>query len=126
MTDITTLTVEQAHKIAKAADAGGTMADAALSISLPLDQFETIPQAVKIYHEYYGLALIKLRQAQMDKALDGDGKMLIFLGKNLLGQSDNPTLADAASKLASTFSDLSDSQLADRIKLMESELRADA
>jgi len=31
-----------------------------------------------------------LRQAQIQLALSGNATMLIFLGKNLLGQSDNP------------------------------------
>lgn len=35
-------------------------------------------------------AKVKLRRAQMDKALEGNPTMLIWLGKQLLGQSDNP------------------------------------
>lgn len=35
-------------------------------------------------------AKIKLRRAQMEKALEGNPTMLIWLGKQLLGQSDNP------------------------------------
>ena len=34
---------------------------------------------------------IKLRRAQLNLALSGNAVMLIWLGKNLLGQSDNPT-----------------------------------
>ena len=120
------LTNLQARKIAEVADHGCSMAEVALSISYSLEQFENTPQALKIYHEYYGLSLIKLRQAQMQKARDGDSKMLVFLGKNLLGQSDNPTLVDAANKLSSTFSELTDAQLKDKILKMEKELRSDA
>ena len=36
-----------------------------------------------------------LRQAQIRLALSGNAVMLIWLGKNLLGQSDNPTDSDA-------------------------------
>lgn len=32
-----------------------------------------------------------LRRAQVDKALAGDARMLMFLGKNWLGQQDTPT-----------------------------------
>ena len=35
-------------------------------------------------------AKIKLRRAQMDKALEGNPTMLIWMGKQLLGQQDNP------------------------------------
>ena len=33
----------------------------------------------------------RLRKAQLDLALSGDRTLLIWLGKNLLGQSDNPS-----------------------------------
>lgn len=36
-----------------------------------------------------------LRHAQLKLALSGNATMLIWLGKNLLGQSDNPTDSDA-------------------------------
>lgn len=36
----------------------------------------------------------KLRQAQLKAALGGNVTMLIFLGKQYLGQSDNPTTVD--------------------------------
>ena len=36
----------------------------------------------------------RLRQAQIKAALAGNVAMLIFLGKNMLGQSDNPTNTD--------------------------------
>ena len=35
-------------------------------------------------------AKVKLRRAQMDKALEGNPTLLIWMGKQLLGQSDNP------------------------------------
>lgn len=44
---------------------------------------------LKIRH--YDCGNISLRRAQMKKALDGDTKMLIFLGKNRLGQSEAVT-----------------------------------
>tara|TARA_R110000737_G_scaffold343942_1_gene370482 strand:+ start:939 stop:1298 length:360 start_codon:yes stop_codon:yes gene_type:complete len=37
---------------------------------------------------------VKLRRAQMDKALEGNPTMLIWMGKQLLSQSDNPTDGD--------------------------------
>lgn len=33
---------------------------------------------------------VKLRRAQMEKAMEGNPTMLIWLGKQMLGQSDNP------------------------------------
>ena len=35
-------------------------------------------------------AKVKLRRAQMEKALEGNPTLLIWLGKQMLGQSDNP------------------------------------
>lgn len=40
-----------------------------------------------------------LRRAQWDKALNGDTRMQIFLGKNYLGQRDNPEDKDDNSPL---------------------------
>ena len=37
---------------------------------------------------------IRLRRAQLKAALDGNVVMLIFLGKQYLGQSDNPANTD--------------------------------
>ena len=33
---------------------------------------------------------LALRKAQWEKAMDGDTRMLIFLGKQYLGQTDSP------------------------------------
>jgi len=38
---------------------------------------------------------ISLRRAQIDLALKGNAVMLIWLGKNILGQTDNPVNTDA-------------------------------
>lgn len=35
-------------------------------------------------------AKVKLRRAQLEKALEGNPTMLIWMGKQLLGQQDNP------------------------------------
>jgi hypothetical protein len=40
-----------------------------------------------------------LRQAQIRLALSGNATMLIWLGKNILGQSENPTDSDANAPL---------------------------
>lgn len=42
----------------------------------------------RAYKKGAGLGLMKLREAQMAKALAGDSTMLIWLGKQLLGQKD--------------------------------------
>jgi hypothetical protein len=38
---------------------------------------------------------MKIRKKQIEVALDGNPTMLIWLGKNMLGQSDNPVNTDA-------------------------------
>ena len=35
---------------------------------------------------------VVLRRAQWEKAMDGDTRMLIFLGKQYLGQKDSPDM----------------------------------
>lgn len=41
----------------------------------------------------------RLRKAQLDLALSGDKTMLIWLGKQMLGQTENPTNSDADHKV---------------------------
>ena len=43
----------------------------------------------RAYKKGAGMGLMKLREAQMQKALSGDSTMLIWLGKQLLGQKDS-------------------------------------
>jgi hypothetical protein len=40
-----------------------------------------------------------LRRAQFEKALAGDARMLMFLGKNWLGQQDSPTDEESTAPL---------------------------
>jgi hypothetical protein len=47
-----------------------------------------------------------LRRTQMTRAMDGDPRMLIFLGKNLLGQSENPNGGDDSTPLPWTDEDI--------------------
>ena len=44
----------------------------------------------------------RLRQAQLRVAFDGNATMLIFLGKNLLGQADQPVSTDSTRVLPFT------------------------
>lgn len=46
--------------------------------------------AKELMAEGKGRGRVKLRRAQMDKALEGNPTMLIWLGKQMLGQSDSP------------------------------------
>lgn len=41
------------------------------------------------YKKGSGMGLMRLREAQLQKALSGDSTMLIWLGKQLLGQRDS-------------------------------------
>ena len=49
---------------------------------------------------------IALRRAQLTTALDGNATMQIWLGKNILGQSDNPTDSAENAPLPWTDKDL--------------------
>lgn len=48
----------------------------------------------------------KLRQAQLRTAFDGNPTMLVWLGKNILGQSDNPFNSESNQPLPWTENDL--------------------
>ena len=48
----------------------------------------------------------RLRQAQLRAAIDGNPTMLVWLGKNLLGQSDNPYNSESNQPLPWTENDL--------------------
>ena len=45
---------------------------------------------IDYYSKYSHRGNVSLRRKQMELAMSGDRVMLIFLGKNYLGQSDNP------------------------------------
>jgi hypothetical protein len=47
-----------------------------------------------------------LRRTQMDKAMEGDARMLVWLGKQLLSQSDNPQGGDDSKPLPWNDEDL--------------------
>jgi len=58
--------------------------------------FFDVPRETLLYNFRYTITKAqertkqRLRKAQLDLALKGNCVMLIFLGKNMLGQSDNP------------------------------------
>jgi hypothetical protein len=56
----------------------------------------------------------RLRQAQLRVAFDGNATMLIFLGKNILGQADAPIAADDSKILP--FSDDELDEIKDHIE----------
>lgn len=49
---------------------------------------------------------ISLRRAQLRSAMDGDARSLIFLGKQYLGQSNNPKNSEKDSGSMESFIDL--------------------
>lgn len=51
---------------------------------------DTIAKQKELLEEGKARGRTKLRRAQMEKALEGNPTMLIWLGKQLLGQTDNP------------------------------------
>lgn len=76
------------EEVAKLASYHCTEREIADFFDLPLqtlkDNFQNIIDKNRMLTKH------KLRKAQIDLALRGDKTMLIWLGKNILGQSDNP------------------------------------
>ncbi|CAB4153896.1 hypothetical protein UFOVP640_35 [uncultured Caudovirales phage] len=54
-------------------------------------KYNFLPYIQRANSELY----MRLRTKQIEVALDGNPTMLIWLGKNMLGQSDNPTNVDS-------------------------------
>lgn len=51
---------------------------------------DTIQKHADLLDEGKARGRVKLRRAQMNKALEGNPTMLIWLGKQMLGQTDQP------------------------------------
>lgn len=72
-----------------------TMAEVGCSTLEMADYYQIPEQTIRYnFSEYINksrsVMKTKLRRAQIQLALEGNAVMLIWLGKNLLGQSDNP------------------------------------
>jgi len=76
---------EQVLELAKLHSTNQEMADFfGVKLQTFVDNFRDIIQKGRL------LTKQRLRKAQLDLALKGDRTMLIFLGKNILGQMDQP------------------------------------
>tara|TARA_R110000803_G_scaffold84117_1_gene150291 strand:+ start:108 stop:446 length:339 start_codon:yes stop_codon:yes gene_type:complete len=105
---MTELNQDKREQFAKAAAANRELVSRLAEIHCTLDEIAVVTgiSKAKLESKYAKeLALGKangksgLRRTQMTRALDGDPRMLIFLGKNLLGQSENPMGGDNSAPL---------------------------
>ena len=62
------------------------------------ENFESTPTWSEAFELYSATGKASLRRAQFQLALDGDKTMLIFLGKNYLGQSDQGARSEEQQK----------------------------
>jgi len=62
------------------------------------ENFEDMPTWGEAFEYFSATGKASLRRAQFQLALDGDKTMLIFLGKNYLGQSDQGAKAEEPAK----------------------------
>lgn len=62
------------------------------------DNFKETPTWGEAFDYFSATGKASLRRAQFQLALDGDKTMLIFLGKNYLGQSDQGAKPDTQAK----------------------------
>ncbi len=68
------------------------------------DQFNMTPETLNrnfgdLIEKGRSVGRKSLRRAQFEKALNGDSKMLVWLGKQYLGQEDNPNNGEDTSPL---------------------------
>jgi hypothetical protein len=67
---------------------------------------------------------MSLRRKQYTTAMDGNPTMLVWLGKNWLGQSDNKEIMQVnLSTRESELAGMSDEELSNEIKLVENRLK---
>lgn len=57
------------------------------------------PEVIAAYEKGIADLKISIRRAQVKAALGGNISMLIFLGKNILGQSDNPEVIELEKRI---------------------------
>lgn len=85
-------TLEQQQMVMKLSEIFTSESDIAYVMGIDVSTLRKYPELMETGK---ARARVKLRRAQMDKALEGNPTMLIWLGKNMLGQSDNPSDGDA-------------------------------
>lgn len=76
------------------------------------ENFPETPTWEDAFAYYSAPGKASLRRAQFQMALDGDKTMLIFLGKNYLGQSDQGAKPEAAQKPKAKLATISASKYA--------------
>lgn len=80
-------TPEQEEQIRKLAEISSTMEEIAYVMGCSRSALRNFTHLVD---EGKARGKVRLRRAQMELALQGNPTMLIWLGKQILGQSDNP------------------------------------
>ena len=84
-------TEEEKEQIRRLSEIFASQADIAFVMGVNRSTLQKHPELME---EGKARGRVKLRRAQYEKALEGNPTMLIWLGKNMLGQSDNPTDGD--------------------------------
>ena len=75
-------------EVRELASEGNTQADIAEALGFSLSTFKSREEVVKAYKLGMADLRVSLRHWQVNAAKDGNVNMLIWLGRNLLGQSD--------------------------------------
>ena len=60
---------------------------------------ENVTEFLRVYKKAAAKATTSLRRVQMSKALDGDNTLLIWLGKQILGQKDKSDITSDGEKV---------------------------
>ena len=91
-----------------------------------IEKYAQKPEFREIMERGYKNGLISLKRAQFNKALEGNPTMLIWMGKQLLGQRDNldTTLsAPGGGPLEVSVADSARAKLLDRINRVAARIR---
>lgn len=124
-------TEEQKEQLLKCASFGMTHDELAIFFNVHKNMFTDRPELTKIIHEGWNNMRMSLRRAQLEKALvKKDTGMLIWLGKNILRQKNDPDVHEQRMSIIVSderkkIEQIQDEQLLNQLEYIEGQIDDD-